>query len=648
MDDSDLLNDRISSTVTGLLALLGIAADPIRSREHILLTNIIHDAWRKRQKVDLAALIQMVQSPPIQKIGVIDLESFFSAKDRFDLAMALNNLLAAPSFASWLTGEPLDVDRLLYTPSGKPRVSIFSIAHLSEPERMFFMSLLLNQTLGWMRSRPGTTSLRAILYIDEIFGYMPPVAEPPSKKPLLTLLKQARAYGLGLVLSTQNPVDLDYKGLSNTGTWFLGRLQTERDKERVLDGLEGASSEAGNGFDRAEIGEMLSAMGKRVFLMHNVHEKAPVAFQTRWALSYLSGPMTRMQIRQLMQPRKAQVELRPSGDAAATRPIPAEMSRVDAQLATATSPRPVLPPDVPQVFMPLRRMISPEKVTYRPHLVAFTKVHFVDIRKGLSAEEDITMLASLESGPLGVDWAAAQELTLEPADLDDEPLREAAFDEVTGDAGQAKSYAIWRKQLSDHLYRSRRLSLFRSNNLKEISAPGESERDFRIRLAERAHEERDEQVQNLRKKYASKINAMEERLRKAELRLDREKQEASGAKMQTMISFGATILGGLMGRKTFSSGNISRGASAMRGIGRAGKQAEDVGRAQEDVAAYEEKLKEIEDELADEIEEITRELDPMREALDTMQLKPRRNDIDVRHLALAWAPYSTNGDPLYQ
>ncbi len=238
MDDNDLLNDRVSTTVTSLLALLGIDADPIRSREHILLTNILDQAWRKRMQVDLAALIQMVQAPPMHKVGVMDLESFFPSKDRFELAMSLNNLLASPAFASWLTGEPLDVDRFLHTPTGKPKVSIFSIAHLSEAERMFFMSLLLNQTLGWMRSRPGTTSLRAMLYIDEIFGYMPPVSEPPSKKPLLTLLKQARAYGVGVVLATQNPVDLDYKGLSNTGTWFLGRLQTERDKERVLDGLQ--------------------------------------------------------------------------------------------------------------------------------------------------------------------------------------------------------------------------------------------------------------------------------------------------------------------------------------------------------------------------------------------------------------------------
>ena len=646
MDDNDLFTDRISSTVTGLLALLGIDADPIRSREHILLTNIIHDAWRKRQKVDLAALIQMVQTPPLQKVGVIDLESFYPSKDRFELAMALNNLLAAPGFASWLSGQPLDVGSLLHTPSGKPRVSIFSIAHLSDPERMFFMSLLLNQTLSWMRSRPGTTSLRAMLYIDEIFGYMPPIGEPPSKKPLLTLLKQARAYGLGLVLATQNPVDLDYKGLSNTGTWFLGRLQTERDKERVLDGLEGASSESGGGFNRSEINDLLSAMGKRVFLLHNVHEQAPVAFHTRWALSYLSGPMTRTQIRKLMDKRKGEVDHNPQEVVAAAAPMAADPAP-PTPTVDESPPRPVLPSEIPQTFVPLRRMISPEKVTYRPQLLAITTVHFVNTRKGLAAEEDITFLTSLDTGPLGIDWDRAEELELYSDELENEPLNGAHFADVQGDASNPKSYSRWKKSLSDHLYRSRRFNLFTSPNLKETSHPGESERDFRIRLAESAREKRDEEIEKLRKKYASKINSMEERLRKAELRLEREKEEASNAKMQSMLSLGSTILGGLLGRKAFGVTNMRRGSSAVGGLGRARKQAGDVSRVQEDILAYEDKLREIEDELAEEIEEITQELDPMREELKTMQLKPRRTDINIRYVALAWTPFSIAGDPLY-
>ena len=298
LEDGDLRRERVATTATSLLALVGVDADPVQSREHILLSTILDTAWRQGQDLDLAGVIQQIQNPPVQRVGVFDLESFFPSKERFGLAMTLNNLLASPGFSAWLEGEPLDIGRLLWTPAGKPRVAIVSIAHLSDAERMFFVSLLLTQVLGWMRTQSGTTSLRALLYMDEIFGFFPPVANPPSKQPLLTLLKQARAYGLGVVLATQNPVDLDYKGLGNTGTWLLGRLQTERDKQRVLEGLEGAAG--GARFDRAAMERTLAGLGNRVFLMHNVHEDAPVVFESRWAMSYLRGPLTRVQIKQLM------------------------------------------------------------------------------------------------------------------------------------------------------------------------------------------------------------------------------------------------------------------------------------------------------------------------------------------------------------
>ncbi len=305
LDDVELLRERIGTTVTSLLGLIGLQADPIQSREHILLSSILDSAWRAGRDLDLAALIHHIQAPPMAKVGVLDVESFFPSKERFTLAMQLNNLLAAPGFAAWMDGEPLDVGHMLYGSSGKPRIAIFSIAHLNDAERMFFVSLLLNQTLGWVRSQSGTTSLRAILYMDEIFGYFPPVANPPSKAPLLTLLKQARAFGLGVVLATQNPVDLDYKGLANTGTWFIGRLQTERDKARVIEGLEGAAASSGKKFDRQLMEQTLAGLGNRVFLMNNVHEDAPEVFQTRWTLSYLRGPLTRTQIKQLMGPLRS-------------------------------------------------------------------------------------------------------------------------------------------------------------------------------------------------------------------------------------------------------------------------------------------------------------------------------------------------------
>src|SRR5687768_4004038 len=343
--DAELLQERVRTTATSLLGLMGVEADPIQSREHILVSTILATAWNGGRDVDLAGLIQQIQSPPVQRVGVMDLESFFPAKERFELAMRLNNLLAAPGFENWLSGEPLDVGSILHTPAGKPRVAIFSIAHLPDAERMFFVSLLLNQVLGWMRTQTGTTSLRAVVYMDEIFGYFPPVANPPSKQPLLTLLKQARAFGVGVVLATQNPVDLDYKGLANAGTWFIGRLQTERDKARVLEGLEGATAGAAGKFDRSRMDEMLAGLGNRVFLLHNVHEDELVLFETRWAMSYLRGPMTREQIKRL--PKSEETSLRAPerrGSAAVSPPMTSD----------ASSSRPVLPPDVPQIFIPVR------------------------------------------------------------------------------------------------------------------------------------------------------------------------------------------------------------------------------------------------------------------------------------------------------
>jgi hypothetical protein len=287
LEDAETMREKVSSAASGLLTLLGIDADPLTSKEHILLSNIFYESWKNGNDLSLEELIRQIQSPPIKKIGVIDLDSFFAPPDRTKLAMSLNNLLASPAFAGWLEGQSLDIKSLLYTSEGKPRLSIISIAHLNDSERMFFVTILLGELLSWMRAQPGTGSLRALFYMDEVYGYFPPSAKPPSKPPMLTLLKQARAFGLGIVLATQNPVDLDYKGLSNMGTWFLGRLQTQRDKDRVLDGLEGASMQQGTAFDRPSMERSLSALGNRVFLMNNVHDDGPTIFQSRWALSFL-------------------------------------------------------------------------------------------------------------------------------------------------------------------------------------------------------------------------------------------------------------------------------------------------------------------------------------------------------------------------
>ena len=370
---SALMRERIATTVAGLLGMVGIVADAKQSREHILLAALLEREWQLGHDMSLEDLVHAIQKPPIEKIGVLDVETFYPAKERFDLVLALNNLLGSSGYAAWMEGEPLDVGALLVTKAGKPRVSILSIAHLGDAERMFFVTLLLNQVLGWMRTQSGTTSLRAIRYMDEIFGYFPPVANPPSKLPLLTLLKQGRAFGLGVVLATQNPVDLDYKGLANTGTWFIGRLQTERDKARVLEGLEGIAAGTGQKFDKPAMEQLLAGLDKRIFLLNNVHDDVPELFETRWALSYLRGPLTRAQIKLLMDP------LKQSGPSASA-PAPVAASAPEPVPSAPTkNERSLLPPDITQYYIPVRSSGDANaSLTYHPTLLGAAEVRYSD------------------------------------------------------------------------------------------------------------------------------------------------------------------------------------------------------------------------------------------------------------------------------
>jgi hypothetical protein len=621
-EDEELLRERIASTATGILTLLGIAADPLKSREHILVATVFAEAWKKGEDLDLAALISRIQNPPFTKIGVVELESFFPAKDRFALAMSLNNLLAAPGFSTWLEGEPLELGRMLRTAAGKPRIAIFSIAHLSDPERMFFVTLLLNQTLSWMRAQSGTTSLRAILYMDEIAGYFPPVATPPAKAPLLTLLKQGRAFGLGVVLATQNPVDLDYKGLANTGTWFLGRLQTERDKARVLEGLEGAAAGASQKFDRARMEQLLAGLGNRIFLLNNVHEDAPEVFETRWALSYLRGPLTRAQIKTLMDPRRAE----------AAKQAPVRPASASAPAAGAA--RPVLPPAIPQLYVPLRG--AEAGVVYRPAILGVAEAHFSDAKSGIASTETVARVAAIADP---IDWAEAVDAEFAVKDLDAEPARQGGFEDLPPAAGTAKSYEGWSKDFATWIYRERTLDLLRSPSSGALSKPGESEADFRARIQQDSRERRDAASEALRQKYASKLAALGERQRRALQTVAREKQDVAQAGIQTAISVGATVLGALFGRKAISATTISKATTAARGAGRTMKQAGDVGRAEESEGAIAQQIEDLNARCQAEIDALASATDPITEKLDTITLRPKKTDITVRKLALVWLPY---------
>ena len=637
LGDSELLHERIGTTVTSLLGLLGIEADPIQSREHILLSTILDHTWRQKVDLDLAGLIHAIQSPPVSKIGVMDMESFFPSKDRFALAMKLNSLLAAPGFQAWLEGEALDIQSLLYTAAGRPRMAIFSIAHLNDAERMFFVTLLLAQIVGWMRGQSGTTSLRALLYMDEIFGYFPPIANPPSKLPLMTLLKQARAFGLGVVLATQNPVDLDYKGLANTGTWFIGRLQTERDKARVLEGLEGASTSSGKPFDKGQMGKMLAGLGNRIFLMNNVHEDEPVVFESRWCLSYLRGPLTRTQIKTLMDPTKSQgsgMREAASDEEAEPTTLPRPSSRV------AGGARPMLPPDVPQHYLPLRgSRPAGSELVYAPMLLGSAQVRFSDNKQGIDAWREVTVVTQITNGPVAVDWDKATRAELAVSDLEQAPEEGALFLPLPESAGKPKNYVDWGKTFGGWLYRTQALELLKSPSSEAISKPDESEREFRVRLQQVGREQRDKAVASLRQKYATKIASLQDRIRRAEQTKDKQQSESRASQVQAAISVGASILGAFLGRKTLSQANIGRATTAIRSAGRVMKESEDVGRAEENVTALQQQLVDLEAQFKSESEALAAATDPLNENLETIFIKPTKTNIAVKLVTLAWTPH---------
>jgi len=632
IEDNELLQERIGTTVTSLLGLLGIEADPIRSRDHILLSTILATVWKQGVDLSLEKLIEQIQKPPVTRVGVLDLESFYPSKERFALAMQLNNLLAAPGFELWLEGESLNPSQLLYTSTGKPKVSIFYIAHLNDAQRMFFVSLLLNQIVGWMRTQSGTTSLRAIVYIDEVFGYLPPLANPPSKTPLLTLLKQARAFGIGILLATQNTVDLDYKGLSNTGTWLIGRLQTDRDKMRVLDALENVSASSDKRFDRQTMDQTISSLGKRIFLMHNVHEDAPVVFETRWAMSYLRGPLTRNQIKLLMDPVKAispaPFTMQPA--VASAQPV----ATVSVTGGNGESQKPILSPEIPQYFMPLvGARPDGASLVYHPMILGAAQVRFTDAKTEIDVARDAVFIASITNDPLPVNWDNSSEANLKLSDLKNESSEVAKFVELPSAASNAKNYSLWQKGFANWLLRTQKLELLKSLRLKEFSKLGEAERDFRVRLQQKARELRDQYADKLRAKYASDFARLDQRIRSAQMALERQKARVSERKYESAVSIGATLLGSFLGRKATS------GASrTARGIGRTMKESKVKAITEENLKALQQQRVQLEAQFQSEIAMLETKINPLTENLESISIIPTKANISIKLVALVWTP----------
>ena len=642
LDDKEAYRDRIGVTTISLLSLIGIEADPFTSREYILLSNILEDAWNQGKDLSLPDLIHQVQKPPMEKVGVLDLESFYPSKERFPLAMMLNNLIASPGFEAWMEGEALDVNRFFYNELGKPQVSIFSIAHLSDSERMFFVTMLLNEILGWVRSQPGTGSLRAILYMDELFGYLPPTANPPSKGPLLTLLKQARAFGLGLVLSTQNPVDLDYKALSNAGTWFIGRLQTERDKERVLAGLEGAA--AGGTFDKARTEQILAGIGQRIFYLHSVHEDEPVIFNTRWVMSYLAGPLTKDQISALPSNKHSEASTSQSVFQTQTQTSAQSQKQFEPQTQpqaeipnhTQATP-PVLAPLIKQVYLPVTSG-TVDDIIYKPSVIGIADVLYNNTKHGVTVSQSYTFLTPIHEGPVALDWSESKKVDLELREIESVPLDDVAFANYPSAASNAKNYETWKRLFTQYIRTNISLKLLYCPGLKTISEFGESERDFRIRLQHLAHEKRDDDLEAMKMKYASKIQTLENRLQKAEQTVEKQSTKASQKKMDAVVSAGSAIFGAFFGRKSISATSMSRIGTAVKSTSRALKSGEGIDQAQELLESINLQLEELQTELEVQLTEINAKYDVLKEELEEIDIRAISENITVHLVGLAWEP----------
>src|SRR6185369_6544638 len=506
------LRDEISGIVAGLLGLVGIDADPLRSREAILLGTLIETAWRQGKGMSLETLIPAVADPPFDKLGALPVETLYPRRDRQALMLALNNLIASPSFEEWREGEPLDIDRMLRAADGRPRLSIVSTSHLSDAERLFVTALVLDKVKTWMRRQGGTTQLRALVYMDEIYGYFPPhPANPPTKRPLITLLKQARAQGVGIVLATQNPVDLDYKGLANIGVWLVGKLQTAQDRERLREGLTGA------GMAAAAVDALLDATGKRVFLLHDVHRPAPVLIESRWAMSYLRGPLTREEIGRLMADR--------------VRTAPAAASPRGGS-ARGPAAAPIVPSGLAQSFL---KHFGGERAD--PYLLVKYAVRY----KGM--DESV----GLRAWPLDAASAAelfdGDELAIDEAQLSEAPPPGIGYAELPAYLSARDAERSLEKAIKDRLPGELAGTVWTDPLTKATSQLGEDRAAFATRLGQNA--------------AAAPAARLRERLEQKKGELEARQRDLEGRRTEKWVALGSAVLSNIglfTGRKRTISG----------------------------------------------------------------------------------------------
>ncbi len=620
-NDTEAARDEIEGLVTGLLALVDIEADPLSSREHILVSNLVERAWRDGRDLSLEGLIGMIHRPPIRKLGVFEVDSFFPEKDRLQLAMRLNALVASPSFSDWRSGPPLDVERLLWSETGKPQASIVYLAHLSDEERQFVVTMVLGKMITWMRSQPGSGNLRALIYMDEVFGFVPPTAAPPAKKPILTILKQARAFGIGMILSTQNPVDLDYKAMSNAGTWCIGRLQTERDKARILEALQSASGDV----DVAELDALISGLGRRTFLLHNTRDREPSVFTTRWAMSYLRGPLTRSELTALTEddPRRAE---------SAPAPKESAPSSDDASLVA-----PKVAPGVPVGFLdpgaPWADAIGASKSSRRYAFGLAARVHLTFDDRYAAIDHDEEWEAIYFPIGDGFDPSAAHSVDHDERDFLSEPPAQATFVIPDVPIHTKQWFSGISNDIRNHLYRNRAVEVFKNPYLKVYGRVDEAAAEFEARCSRLADDRADAAVAALTKKYATRIDRARDQLDRALEKVEDARLDVDTRRQEELMSGASTVLGVLLGRKNTRSLSA---ATSKRSMTR--KAERRLKSAQRKVGDEGGDIDELEQDMAQEVAEIAAEWADKAADIETIEIGLEKSDVSVDSLSLVWVP----------
>jgi hypothetical protein len=661
--NKETLRERISGTVTALLGLVGMQnIDPVRSREHILLANIFENAWSQGKDLDLGELILQTQRPPFPKLGVFEVNTFFPEKDRVELAMLLNNILAAPAFQVWIEGQPLDIPSLLYTPDGKPRHSVFYVAHLSDSERMFFVTLLYSAVETWMRSQTGTTGLRALVYFDEIYGYLPPVANPPSKQPMLRMLKQARAFGVGQVLVTQNPVDLDYKALSNAGTWMIGKLQTDQDKQRLLDGLESAMA---GSLDRSEYDRLISTLGKRVFLLHNVNAKAHAIFQTRWAMNYLTGPLTRFQIPDLNKLAGATLQpavQAPLGSQLVTAGSPSAMpvqsqsfippapsaSTTGTPPVAFSSTRPTIPAGIAEYFLPNNLTFTQafkaagkeypteafsQGLIYRPVILSQASVRIYSLKYRLDMDMYKTALVTNPDRRGIVRWDNYLTDPIDPSRLDQAPDPRARFAALEAPLDDVRVMNALQKDFIEWVYHTTQVTVRGNETLKLYAGPETTEGEFRTQCSEAARQIRETELKKVSSSYDNKLRSLNDKLDREERELEQDKAELSSRNLETGVNVAETVFGLLgKGRKRAISTSISKARMASQAKS-------DVKESVDAIKNYKDQIATLEDEKETALQAVNEKWGEVANQIVEIPITLQKKDILVDYFGVAWTPY---------